>query len=262
MLLLAAAALAHAHGGPPEIEVVAMAHGAVLGTTHGFLLQRDGAWRWLCEELTGASYWTDVTLTPSGRIVVATTAGVLHSDDGCAWDLSDGLGDPYVGRLRWDGDALWAVSDQGLWRSTDEGRAFSLDLPLPAGASGRDFLLGDAVVVLGFQDGAPTAWRREHEDWQASELPAEGGQLHALGAGATGRVFLRAPHGTQDALLSVGSDRAADVLLETDAAISAFDIGPEADTLHVGLSRIGVITSRDGGWSWSEPGPGAGLPAH
>ena len=97
-MLLFWASTAFGHGGPPNSEKLLWgpSDDALVVSTHGFVFEDEG-WNWVCEELFGDSLPTDVILTPS-TILVAGTAGLAHSEDGCAWDWNAQFKDELI----WD----------------------------------------------------------------------------------------------------------------------------------------------------------------
>jgi len=241
---------AFGHGGPPNTEDLLWddSGSMLVVSTHG-LIYEDGDWDWVCEELFGESLPTDVVRT-TNTTWVAGTDGLAHSNDGCTWTWHP----QFDGVLIWDlaidpdsGNRMWLVSDEGLWRSDNEGETFTLS-PLPAPEAWLRSVVpmpDDQRMVFGFLDGQAMAWQAG----RSTPLDVRSGQLRGLGADESGNVYGRFPRpGGTDELLRIDPDMNAVSILETEHRITAFLA--KGDGLMVSVQNEGTHVSDDHGNTW------------
>ena len=239
-------ATALAHGGPPSTtNVVFTDEGWTLETSHGFVTQ-DGAW--ICDEIAAEEFGTDL-LRPGAGWVLATTGGVLVSDDGCEWTDRAEAGGDYVFGLAHDvadPERIWMGNSEGL-RASDRGGPFLPELDATMwltdfrqASDGRFFLVGhagaEAVVEI---DGTRIA------------LPETSGRMRALGLDDQDRLYVRVPLGLRDHVyrVSTGGDL-EDLFGLTDPVAGIGQVGASLVVLH---RAFGARWSFDGGGTWSEP---------
>jgi len=225
-------------------------------TTHG-LVYEDGDWDWVCEELFGQSLPTDVIRTPRA-VLVAGTAGLAKSTNGCEWSWHPQFEDELIWDLAIDPTEdrrVWLVSDEGLWRSDDEGESFTL-MPLPAPEAKLRSVVpmgAGRVTIFGFLKGQAMAWQGSGELWRATELDVRSGQLLGLGRDGWGNVYGRFPRaGGTDELVRIDPEMNAVSLLETEKRIDAFLAAGQG--LMISVKGEGTYLSANQGesWEWEE----------
>lgn len=246
---------AFAHGGLPEtLDRVVSDSGETLVTTHGFLQDSGGSWEWVCEEIIGAyAFRTGFQITPLGTWILSTTSGILTSEDGCSWAYAEGPF-AYVSQLALDPvdpGVIWVATDEGLWRSADDGSTFALDLPVDA--SLRSFVqTADGFYLWVFDGDQPQVWFGDADGFDKTPIEVSAGQLLGLEADEEGRAYARFPAGAADELRRYSPDGTEEILLQTVVNLSAFDIGADG-TLHASVRGLGTQVSTDDGATWTAP---------
>lgn len=275
LLLLLPPLAAGAHGGPHDsIDVgEGRTDGAPdLATNYGLLVPGEGEdWAWICEEVTGPQGFS-AQAQVQGRWFLGSVGGLQASEDGCDWPLVGGgaLDGLFVTSVQGDvavASRLWVTTasgdqDHALWRSEDLGATFA---PVPGfepGATLRGFGQGEGglpLFVVGWVGTQPTAWiSADGAAWSAHPIPPEDVYGVAILGVADGAAWVRLAGLDQDRLARLDPDGALVEALAMGGAITAFDAGPAAGTLHVGGREVGLRTSLDGGESW---GPAVAGPA-
>jgi hypothetical protein len=258
MLLWLLTAVVFGHGGPPESRTLLWGSSAdmTIVSSHGLLFEDEG-WNWVCEELFGSTLPTDVVRTPAS-LLVGSTAGLVHSGNGCDWDWTPELIGTMVWKVAVDTNGsgrVWVATEAGLWWSDDHGSTATFAYTPDSMASVRSFVqLGDnAFMVFGFVDDQATAWRQTEDGWLSTAIEANGGQLHGLGADSSGNVYGRFPvaSGT-DELIRISTDGEASRVLETNQSIGAF-ISVD-DAIVVSIDGVGTQVSTDAGDTWTPTG--------
>jgi len=252
-------AAAMGHGGPPSSDALLWddAGDMIVASSHG-LFFADGDWDWVCDEIFGTSLPSDVVRIQD-RLWVSTTSGLAWSTTGCDWTWLP----VFEGEMVWDlavdpevPDKVWALTEDGLWQSTDSGSNFSFAGTPASDASLRSFIRmpNGTWTVLGFLDGQATAWREDEERWASAQLPVDGGQLIALGTDPAGNAYGRFPLASgADELLRLEPDGSVYRVLVTDQPIGAF-LSID-DVLLVSVPGAGTSVSTDQGRSWTSRDP-------
>jgi hypothetical protein len=257
LVLLALGGAAHAHGPLPEGVQSTGSPPSVVRTTHG-ILWGDGDWRWLCPEIFAPALSGDPVQLSSGRVLVATTQGVMGSDDGCGWSAGQGI-DDHIAQIEQDGDVVWALTLGGLWRSDDDGRTWQDADPVQEGASLRSFVRGPTEWFVAGWSAADEAviWVGEPSgSWAATQVPFEVAQLmEPLGIGPAGAAWFNFPIRGPGTVVRVDSTGTIDVVAEAIGDVAGLVIELGMPLLG---TRNGLLRSDDGGDSWTLV-DGAGL---
>lgn len=241
----------------------------VVLTTFGILAyQSDESWSWVCEEVAGNNGISAFLALADGTWLAGTTTGLLVSADRCAWTAVSAFDGQYVTALVADRDdpaAVWATTltvegSGALYRSTDAGQSFSVFADFGEGASLRGLKQGadGSLVVLGWLDEAAWLWRSaDGAHWEAVALGLEADHsVSLLGLDGRGAAWLRVADGQDFRLTRVDADGGVTEVTVFDHAIVAFDLGPDPDQLLVSIETLGLLSSTDGGQSWSPPDDG------
>ena len=193
---------------------------------------------------------------PAATLYAATRGdGVFTSRDGGeTWSAASGLGSPLVSALVATAHAVYAGTDRGLFRSTDDGRTWSeipalAAVPVLALASAPDAVYaGTDRGLFRSADGGAS--------WTALR-PGRPGRTEPL------RLVELAVDGARPGVLLAAT---ADHVLKTEDGgeswrtllqvpfVKSITVG--AGTTYLGTSYRSVLTSTDGGVTWSEPGAG------
>lgn len=260
---LAASSAALAHGGLHQsLDLVLLDGAPIVVTTYGLIRRgSDGAWEWVCEEVSGSGTAAWTFSASDAAWTMATIEGVVWSEAGCSWALQSGgpLDDVYVTEVAPDPvrGGHWAITGAGdaenpLYRSEDGARTWAVGPSvhptarmrgLEIEADGRMWLQGmdgEAVWVWTSADGA---------SWTGAVLiePALTARLYRA-AGGVAWVVTTAADGT-DTLWRVPRDGAPEPVLE-DGALAAVDAGPDPDEVWVSGPGRGTSRSLDGGQTW------------
>jgi hypothetical protein len=171
---------AHAHGGVVRAFEI-LNHPAnpetfvLRSDVWGFFHSHDAgkSWQWSCSEVYGTKSTevnhTQMTLTKSGRLIVANAFDGMHyTDDFCSWNQSTGLDDLLVADVRIHGNDVMALTSTGgeggisniIWLSKDQGKSFepfNADLPKDIVLTSLGIAPSDPqrVYALGLVIGAP-----------------------------------------------------------------------------------------------------------
>lgn len=236
------AALAHA---PPQVVDVVLREdaGPVFVSNRGLILadSDDGPFRLLCTEATktNTSEKPDVLALPGGRLILATSRGLIRSSDGgCSFESVDPLGDLLVPAAAADPEdashfyvAAFDASRGGLFETTDGGESFT---PLqPPGDS--DFI---ATVLI-----APSQPSRLYLD----------GQL--IGDGTINPYVAVSDDG------GASFERFELALLPTEAGFELLAVSPTDPDVLVGRAADAdtvalqdrLLVSQDRGQTWTSP---------
>ncbi len=252
-------AAALGHGGPPTSEALLWddAGQMIVASSHGLIFS-DNDWDWVCDEVFGTALPSDVVYV-GDRLVVSHTGGLGSSNDGCDWTWSESFDGQMVWDLALDVEVpqrVWALTQAGLWSSTDLGRTFAFtDTPAPD-ASLRSFTQhpDGTWSVLGFLEGQPTAWMGDPGDWVSMNLPVSGGRLIALGTDSAGHTYGRFPLASgADELLRLGTDGTVTSVIKSAGSIDAF--AAIDDVLVVSVQGEGTQVSQDHGDTWTSHSP-------
>ena len=239
----------------------------VVVTSFGLLAtEDDGAWSWVCEEVVGTIGMTAFVALDDGVWLAGGVDGVYRSEDRCTWTRSSApLEDLYVTSLLVDATVrgrVWATTATGdaenaLFRSDDGGltweiaHSFGTDITLRAVVQGAS---GLPMAVVSWHDGAPSLWITADGDaWTEHPLTvAEDALVYPKAIDASGRVWMRTPDPSVDALIRVSADGTVEDMAVADFKISAFDLGP-GDEVIFGTQEEGLRASSDDGATWTTP---------
>jgi hypothetical protein len=236
-LALLAAALTAAPATTPAAEVLLGGDGLVGGALDaGLVLIEGDAGAWTCHEAIGEQP-TGWHLRADGRILAASDAGLLATDDGgCSWQLAQGP--PWIAGLAVDPEApthlFLSTADGAVHRSWDDGSSWEEIGALETGLQGGPLRVApgglDLFVVGRAEAGPELAVSRDGGVTWSSPLALDGWSdaRPLLFDAELGIVFLAATS-------SIGDDwlAAADVDLTSQAQGLAVLDGPAVGAVAI-----------------------------
>lgn len=267
-------AVAWGHGAVPETINVVFASPddevPLVMTSFGVVLSAGADdWDWVCEDLTGQTYGTLFEALPDGTWLFGATLGLWRSEDRCDWATIPALDGAFISGLAADPEVdgrVWLSTTtldaaNGLWRSDDSGRSWTLQVGpeiLGEGAEVRGFVRdGDTWALVGWRGGSPYLWWSEGlEDW--TELPIadlpDDASVTPLGVDPDEplALWLRYNGAEADQLVHASLDGVFEVRLELADNLLGFATGPDVGQVEVGGRTAGLHRSADGGATWQE----------
>ena len=240
------------------VATLVQAGGSLLaGGQGGIARSLDGGLSWQqCSVPDNVGTVTDFALSPrfeqDGTALAATLAnGILRSTDyGQRWQASSfGLQSPEVAAIAWGRDeTVVAATPSGLFRSPNAGRAWRVLAPTADTVFGALAAMEDGEVAAAPDSGPLLRSSQNLALWSpAGELPVDV-RTSAILAFGGGRIALgTADHGI---LLSIDGGCIWSAVTEEPALTFAAD----ENQVFAGTAA-GVITSQNGGETWTELPP-------
>jgi photosystem II stability/assembly factor-like uncharacterized protein len=231
------------------------------GTNFGTLLSSDAGTSWTSEN-SGVNGTVVNALAISGGAMYAATggSGVLRSDDGGAsWKPveTDAL---TVFSVVSDGTAVYAGTDQGLWRSTAGGDWSPVATAL-ATASVYSIAVDasdPSVLYAGICMGGLYRSADGGNTWSVEALGAANLTVFAVAIDPAhpASVYAGTDHGLFESFDGGATWNAAP---EMSGSVFSLAIDPPSGTVYAGTDASGVFLSRNGGATWMPSS--TGLPA-
>ncbi len=240
-------------------------------STYGLSSTTDGgqSWGWICEKAVGFGDNEDpmVGITADGTIVAATSGGIGHSKDACAWEVTQDETSPALfvdlSVDRSDASRIVAITQRvgttpsELWQSTNNGASWSkLGNPLPDDIAVLtvDLVPSDAsrIYVSGRRVGGIGVLARSMDagdTWETFDIAGtetDDPFIAAIDPLNKDHVFVRTDGDPSDSLLlSSDGGESFDVLLKDSGSMLGFALSPDASEVRVGGDQglFGAATS-------------------